>query len=152
MTPSAKLAELGLKLPEVATPVGSYVPAIVSGNLVLTSGQIPLTDGALACTGKVGDGVTLAEAQQAAEMCALNALAAAASAAGGIDNLRRIVRLCVFVASAPSFTDQPKVANAASDLLASIFGDAGKHARSAVGVASLPLDVPVELELVAQVR
>ena len=152
MTPSAKLAELGLKLPEVTAPVGSYVPATMSGNLVLTSGQIPLADGALACTGKVGDGVTLAEAQEAAEVCALNALAAAASAAGGIDNLQRIVRLCVFVASAPSFTDQPKVANAASDLLANIFGDAGKHVRSAVGVASLPLDVPVELELVAQVR
>ena len=152
MTPSAKLAELGLKLPEVSAPVGSYVPATMSGNLVLTSGQIPLADGTLACTGKVGDGVTLEEAQKAAEVCALNALAAAASAAGGIDNLQRIVRLCVFVASAPSFTDQPKVANAASDLLASIFGDAGKHARSAVGVASLPLDVPVELELVAQVR
>jgi len=152
MMPSAKLAELGLELPEVASPVGSYVPAAVMGETVLTSGQIPMVAGKLPVTGKVGGSVTLEQAQKAAEACALNALAAAAAAVGGLDNIERIVRLCVFVASAPDFTDQPKVANAASDLMAGIFGEAGKHARSAVGVAALPLDVPVELELVAQVK
>lgn len=152
MKPSEKLAELGITLPKVAAPVGSYVPAILAGDLVLTSGQIPLADGKLVCTGKVGDDVTLERAQQAAEICTLNALAAAANVAGGIDHVARIVRVCVFVASSRAFTEQPKVANAASDLLARIFGDAGKHVRSAVGVSVLPLDVPVELELVAQVR
>jgi enamine deaminase RidA (YjgF/YER057c/UK114 family) len=152
MTPSAKLTELGMELPVVATPVGSYVPATVVGDKILTSGQIPMVAGKLLFTGKVGGSVTLEQAQQAAQACALNALAAAADAAGGIDNIERIVRLCVFVASTPDFTDQPKVANAASDLMASIFGQAGKHARSAVGVAALPLDVPVELELVATVK
>ena len=152
MTPSAKLTELGLQLPEVATPVGSYVPATVVGDTALTSGQIPMLAGKLLYTGKVGDSVTLEQARKAAEVCALNALAAVGAVVGGIDNIERIVRLCVFVAGRPDFTDQPKVANAASDLMANIFGEPGKHVRSAVGVASLPLDVPVELELVARIK
>ncbi len=151
MTPSQKLAELNLTLPEVAVPVGSYVPAIASGNLVLTSGQIPVVGGKVTCTGKVGDDVSLGKAQEAAKLCALNGLAAVAALAGGVDRITRIVRVCVFVASKPTFTDQPKVANAASDLFAAVFGEAGRHVRSAVGVASLPLDVPVELELVAEI-
>jgi enamine deaminase RidA (YjgF/YER057c/UK114 family) len=152
VTPSTRLAELGLSLPDVATPVGSYVPAIVTGDIVLTSGQIPLAGGKFVCQGIVGENVTLEQAQKAAEVCALNAIAAAGSAIGGMDRIEQIVRVCVFVASSPKFTDQPKVANAASDLFAKIFGDAGKHVRSAVGVASLPLNVPVELELTARVR
>ena len=150
--PSDRLTELGLRLPEVVRPVGIYTPAVVVGNLVLTSGQIPLADGKPTITGRVGDTVSLEQAQKAAETCVLNAVAAAAAEAGGIDNLARMVRLCVYVASAPAFTDQPKVANAASHLLGEIFGNNGVHVRSAVGVASLPLNVPVELELVAQVK
>ncbi len=152
MTPSGKLAELGITLPEVGAPVGSYVPAIKTGDLVFTSGQIPMVAGKLMCTGKVGDTVTLEQAQEAVKACALNALAAAGAVIGGIDNIDQVVRVCVYVASAVGFTDQPKVANAASDLFAGIFGDAGKHVRSAVGAVSLPLDVPVELELVVRVK
>jgi enamine deaminase RidA (YjgF/YER057c/UK114 family) len=148
---SAKLAELGLTLPKQAPPVGSYVPATRVGNLIYTSGQIPLVDGKVAFTGKVGAGVDLPTAQKAAEVCCLNALAATAATAGGLDNITRIVRVVVFVACAPSFTEQPKVANGASDLLVKLFGDAGRHVRSAVGVPVLPLDATVELELVSQV-
>ncbi len=149
MTPSQRLTQLGMNLPEVSKPVGSYVPALVAGRLVMTSGQIPILAGKLTHTGKVGDTVTLEQGQEAAKVCVLNALAAAGAAVGGVDNISRIIRVCVYVACAPAFTDQPKVANAASDLLAELFGESGKHVRSAVGVASLPLDVPVELELVA---
>jgi enamine deaminase RidA (YjgF/YER057c/UK114 family) len=151
MTHSERLTALNLTLPTVVTPVGSYVPALQNGQEVLTSGQLPMRGGRLTCTGKVGADVTLEDAAAAAELAALNALAAAVSVAGDIDRIERIVRVCVFVNSAPGFTDQPKVANGASDLLGKIFGEAGRHARSAVGVAELPLDAAVELELVARV-
>jgi enamine deaminase RidA (YjgF/YER057c/UK114 family) len=151
MTPSATLATLGIKLPPASAPVGNYVPATRVGNLVYTSGQIPMTDGAVTVTGKVGDTVTLEQAQAAARTCLLNGLSAIAAVAGGVDAIERIVRVCVYVASAASFTDHPQVANGASDLCVEIFGEAGKHVRSAVGVSVLPLNVPVELELVAQV-
>ncbi len=152
MKPSQRLIELNLKLPAVAQPVGIYVPATIVGNLAYTSGQIPLKAGEVMYQGKVGNEVSLPDAQQAAELCALNALAAIASIAGGIDKIIRIVRLCVFVASTPEFTDQPKVANGASELCGKLFGDAGKHVRSAVGVASLPLNASVELEMVAELE
>ncbi len=151
MSPTEKLETLGITLPEVAAPVGSYVPATRVGNLILTSGQLPMKDGALTCTGKVGRDVSLTEATLGAEIAIINALAAAASVAGGLGNITRIVRLAVFVNSAPGFTDQAKVANGASDLLAKIFGDAGKHVRAAVGVAELPLNAAVELELTVEI-
>ena len=150
MTPTQKLDSLGITLPEVPTPVGSYVPATRPGNVVLTSGQLPMKDGRLTCTGKVGRDVSLEEAAAAAAIAVINALAAAASIAGGLDRIKRIVRLAVFVNSAPGFTDQAKVANGASDLLAGIFGEQGKHVRAAVGVAELPLNAAVELELIGE--
>lgn len=151
-SPGARLAELGLTLPPVPAPAGSYVPATRSGNLVFTAGQIPLKDGALASTGKVGDGgVSLEEAQECARLCALNALAAAADVAGGLDGIARIVKVTGFVASVAGFNGQPSVVNGASDLLREVFGEAGLHARSAVGVAELPLGAPVEVELVVEV-
>ncbi|HRX85148.1 MAG TPA: RidA family protein [Phycisphaerae bacterium] len=150
-TPSQQLAALGLELPQVAAPVGSYVPAKRVGELVFTSGQIPVAGGKPTVTGKVGDAVSLAQAQEAAKLCALNALAAAAGVCGGLDRIVAIERVCVFVACVPAFTEQPKVANAASDLFFSVFGEAGRHVRSAVGVPVLPLDVPVELELIARI-
>jgi len=152
MKPSEQLASLSLTLPDVAKPVGSYVPAIRTGNLILTSGQIPIHDGKITCTGKVGQDVTLEEAAEAARVSAMNGLAAAAELAGGIDNITRIVRVAVFVNSAPGFTDQPKVANGASDFYANIFGEAGRHVRAAVGVAELPLNVAVELELTVETK
>ena len=151
MKPSERLAALEMTLPKVAAPVGNYVPATRSGHQILTSGQLPVRDGQVLCTGKVGADVSVEEAAAAAAVAALNGLAAAANAAGGVDRISRIVRVCVYVNSAPDFTDQPKVANGASDLLAGIFSDAGKHARSAVGVAALPLNAAVELELVVEV-
>ncbi|GJM26172.1 MAG: LysR family transcriptional regulator [Phycisphaerae bacterium] len=150
MKPSEKLTEMNLSLPNVAQPVGMYVPATIVGNLAYTSGQIPIKAGDVLFQGKVGDTVSLEDAQNAAQVCALNALAAIASISGGIDKISRIIRLCVFVASTPDFTDQPKVANAASELCGALFGEAGKHVRSAVGVASLPLNVSVELEMIAE--
>jgi len=132
-------------------PVGGYVPAVRVGNLVYTSGQLPVVDGELLCVGVVGAGVSLDEARAAARQCGLNALAAASGVVGGVDNIVRIVKATVFVASAPTFTQQPSVANGASELFTDIFGDAGKHARSAIGVAALPLGAPVEVELVVQV-
>ncbi len=150
MKPSEKLAEMTLSLPSVAQPVGMYVPATVVGNVAYTSGQIPLQGGEVLYQGKVGDNISLEDAQAAAKICALNALAAIASVAGGIDKIRSIVRVCVFVASTPEFTDQPKVANGASTLCGELFGEAGKHVRSAVGVASLPLNASVEIEMVAE--
>jgi enamine deaminase RidA (YjgF/YER057c/UK114 family) len=147
-----RLAELGLTLPAVAAPVASYVPAVREGDLVHTSGQLPFVDGALAVTGKVGAEVDAETAQQLAATCALNAIAAAASVAGGVDNIERVVKVVGFVASDPSFTGQPGVVNGASNLLREVFGDAGQHARSAVGVAVLPLDSPVEVEIVVRVR
>ncbi len=150
-TPEERLAELGLTLPPVATPAGSYVPALRSGTQVYTAGQLPLADGKLLATGKVGAAVTAEEAVTLARACALNALAAAASAAGGLSAITRIVKVTGFVASAPGFTGQPQVVNGASDLLTEILGEAGKHVRSAVGVAVLPMDAPVEVELIAEV-
>ncbi len=148
--PSQRLAELGLTLPSVAVPLAAYIPAIASAGQVLTSGQLPTVQGALVATGKVGADVTVEQATQAARVAVLNALAAAASEVGGIDNIRRVVRMVVFVAGTPDFTAQPQVANGASELLGEIFGPLGRHVRSAVGVASLPLDAPVELELVVE--
>lgn len=147
MTTSSRLVELGLVLPPVATPVGAYVPAVRQGDLVITSGQLPLVDGALVATGKVGAVVAPEQAYDLARTAALNALAAAASAAGGLDAITGVVRVCVFVASDPAFSAQAAVANGASDLLGELFGAAGQHVRSAVGVAVLPLDAPVEIEL-----
>lgn len=149
--PSERLAELGLALPPVARPLAAYVPAVRTGDLVYTSGQLPIRDGVLVATGKVGDAVAVAEAVACAEVAALNGLAAAASVVGELDAIARVLKVVVFVASAPGFVDQPQVGNGASELLTSVFGEAGQHARSAVGVASLPLDAPVEVELVVQV-
>lgn len=142
---TARLAELGIELPPVATPVAAYVPAVVDGTQVYTSGQLPMISGAMPATGKVGADVTTEDATSYARTAALNALAAAAAVAGGLDKLTRVVRVGVFVASAPEFTAQPVVANGASEVLGEIFGTA--HARSAVGVAVLPLDAPVEVEV-----
>jgi enamine deaminase RidA (YjgF/YER057c/UK114 family) len=146
-TPEERLAALGLKLPEVAKPLAAYVPAVRSGSLVFTSGQLPTVDGALPKTGKVGAEVSAEEAKQLAERAALNALAAVKSQIGDLARVRRVVKVVGFVASAPDFTGQPGVINGASELLGKVFGEAGTHARSAVGVAVLPLDAPVEVEL-----
>jgi enamine deaminase RidA (YjgF/YER057c/UK114 family) len=152
--PSERLTTLGLTLPAVARPVGAYVPALRHNDTLLLSGQIPLQDGKIAFAGKVGGaaGRTLEDAQAAARLCTLNAIAAAAEAAGGIDQLARVLKVVVYVASHDGFTDQHKVANAASDLLADIFGEAGKHARAAVGVAELPLNATVEVDVTFAVR
>jgi enamine deaminase RidA (YjgF/YER057c/UK114 family) len=149
-TPEERLAALGLSVPQVAAPVASYIPALRSGDHVFTSGQLPLRDGELIHTGKVGGEVTLEDGAACAQQCVLNALAAVASQVP-LDQVRRIVKLTVFVASAPDFTGQPKVANGASDLVGEVFGEAGRHTRSAVGVAVLPLDAPVEVEMVVEV-
>lgn len=148
--PTSRLRELGLELPGVPAPAGSYVPAVRTGNLVFTAGQVPFKDGQLSHAGKVGEGISVEEAQEAARVCALNAIAAAASEAGGLDNIRRVLRVTGYVASASGFNCQPEVVNGASDLIGEIFGEAGLHARSAVGVAELPLGAPVEVELVAE--
>jgi enamine deaminase RidA (YjgF/YER057c/UK114 family) len=151
VTAAERLAELGLTLPPVAPPVAAYVPAVRTGSYAYTSGQLPLVDGKLQGTGKVGDGVTVEEAAALARIAALNAIAAAASVSGGLAAITRIVKVTCFVASAPSFTGQSQVANGASELLIDVFGDVGKHSRSAVGMAVLPLDSPVEVELIAEV-
>jgi enamine deaminase RidA (YjgF/YER057c/UK114 family) len=151
ITPEERLAGLGLTLPAVATPVAAYVPAVRTGPYVYTAGQLPLADGKLLATGKVGDAVSPEDAARLARTCALNALAAAASVAGGLSAITRIVKVTGFVASAPGFTGQPQVVNGASELLTEVFGQAGQHARSAVGVAVLPLDAPVEVELIAEI-
>jgi enamine deaminase RidA (YjgF/YER057c/UK114 family) len=149
--PEEKLAALGLRLPAVAAPLAAYVPAVRAGSLVYTAGQLPVVDGKLLSAGKVGAEVGAAEAAALARTCALNALAAAASAAGGLSAIRRIIKLTGFVASAPDFTGQPQVVNGASELLLEVFGEAGRHARSSVGTAVLPLDAPVEIELIVEV-
>ena len=149
--PERRLAELGLSLPDVVTPVAAYVPAVLTGRHVYTAGQLPMVEGRLAATGKVGAGIGTAEAAGLARICALNALAAAASVTGGLSGIRRIVKVTGFVASAPDFTEQAEVVNGASEVLIEIFGDAGRHARSAVGMAVLPRDAPVEVELIAEV-
>ena len=152
MSPTERLAELGLTLPPVATPQAAYVPAVRTGAYVYVSGQVPVVDGKLPATGKVGAEVSPADAAGLARICGLNAIAAAAAAAGGLDRIRRIVKVVGFVASAPGFNGQPLVVNGASELLIEVFGEEGRHARSAVGVAELPLDAPVEVELIAEVR
>ncbi|MBU1587734.1 MAG: RidA family protein [Actinobacteria bacterium] len=143
-----RLAELGITIPAIAKPVAAYVPAVITGNLVYTSGQLPFVDGALPATGKVGAQVDPDAAKQLARQCVLNGLAAAHGVIGSLDRIIRVVKVVGFVASDPSFTGQPGVINGASELLGEIFGDAGAHARSAVGVAVLPLDAPVEVEFV----
>ena len=150
-TPEERIAELGLTLPSDTAPLAAYVPTVRTGNLVFTAGQLPRRDGELVATGKVGAEVTPEVAAAAAAACALNALAAIKGEIGDLAAIRRVVKVVVFVASAPDFTGQPAVANGASELLGKVFGDAGTHARSAVGVAVLPLDVPVEVELVVEV-
>jgi enamine deaminase RidA (YjgF/YER057c/UK114 family) len=150
-TPLARLAELGLALPPVVAPLAAYVPAVQSGSYVYTSGQVPLVDGALVATGKVGAEVSPEDAKACARQCALNALAAIDDLVG-LDSVVRVVKVVGFVASDPSFTGQPGVINGASELLGNVFGAAGAHARSAVGVAALPLDAPVEVELIVEVR
>lgn len=150
MSVAQRLTELGITLPPVAVPVAAYVPATRSGNQIVTSGQLPTVNGSLVATGKVGAEVTPEAAVDAARTAALNALAAAADVAGGVEAIKRIVKVVVFVASTPDFTGQPAVANGASNLFGDIFGDAGAHARSAVGVAVLPLDAPVEIELTVE--
>jgi enamine deaminase RidA (YjgF/YER057c/UK114 family) len=146
-----RLVELGLTVPEVAAPVASYVPAVRAGPQVFTSGQLPMRSGQLMMTGKVGAEVSLEDAIACAQQCALNAIAAVKSLIGDLDQVARIVKVVCFVASAPEFTGQPQVANGASELLGTAFGDAGVHARSAVGVAVLPLDAPVEVEILVEV-
>jgi enamine deaminase RidA (YjgF/YER057c/UK114 family) len=146
----ARLKELGIVIPEVATPVASYVPAQVTGNLLYTAGQLPFFDGALIATGKVGGEVSPTDAIELARVCTLNALAAAQSVLGSLDRVKQVVKVNGFVASTPDFIGQPGVLNGASELLGEIFGDIGKHARAAVGVAVLPLDAPVEVELILE--
>lgn len=150
MTIDARLSELGITIPALAKPAGAYVPFVVTGNLVFTAGQLPFTDGALPATGKLGDEVDADAGKAYARTAALNALAAVQEAIGSLDRVTRIVKLVGFVASAPDFTGQPGVINGASEVLGEIFGDLGKHARSAVGVAVLPLDSPVEVELIVE--
>lgn len=147
-----RLAELGIELPPSPKPVASYVPVVVAGSLAFVSGQIAMVDGELQHPGKVGAEVTLAQAQGAAERCALQALAALREELGSLDRIARIVQLTVYVASAPGFTDQPKVANGASDFLGEVLGEAGQHARAAVGVAELPLGAPVEVAVTVELR
>lgn len=151
MTAEQKLQELGLELPAVAAPVGAYVPTVQTGNLVYTSGQLPTKDGKLIVAGKVPAEVSLEQAHAAARQACLNALSAVRAEVGSLDRVNRVVRLNVFVNSSAGFTDQAKVANGASELLAEIFGESGKHTRCAIGVAELPLNAPVELDLIVEV-
>lgn len=151
-SPEGRLAALGLTLPPVVTPLAAYVPAVRSGHTVYTAGQVPIAGGQLVAAGKVGAEVTADQAFALARTCALNALAAAASLAGGLSSISRVVKVTGFVASAPDFTAQPQVVNGASELLIEVFGEAGRHARSAVGVAVLPGNAPVEVELIVEVR
>lgn len=148
-----RLVELGIDIPDLVPPVAAYTPAVIEGNLVFTSGQLPMVSGALPATGKVGDGhglIPASDAKEYARICALNALAAVKSVLGDLNRVTQVVKVVGFVASDPSFTGQPGVINGASEVLGEIFGDAGVHARSAVGVAVLPLDAPVEVELIVR--
>ncbi len=151
MTPEARLRELGYALPTVAKPVASYLPTVRTGNLVFVSGQIPILNGELLAQGRVPSEVGMELAQKCAVQCTLNALAAVKADVGSLDRVRRVVRLGCFVASEPGFHEQPKVANGASDLLGEVFGEAGRHARAAVGSVDLPLGVPVEIEFLFEV-
>src|SRR5918995_281840 len=148
MNPEARLRDLGFELPDVPAPAGAYVPAAQAKDLVFTAGQLPLEAGELNLKGKVGDAVSVDEAREAARLCALNALAAVAALTGGLDGISRIVKVTGFVASAPGFNGQPDALNGASEFLSEVFGETSLHARSAVGVAELPMDSPVEVELV----
>ena len=150
-TPEEQLAKLGLTIPPIAKPVAVYVPAVRSGSFIYTSGQLPMVDGKLAATGKVGAEVDADTAKEMAQICALNALAAIRAEVGELAAIKRVVKVVGFVASTPDFTGQPGVVNGASELLGEVFGDAGVHARSAVGVTALPLDAPVEVELIVEV-
>jgi enamine deaminase RidA (YjgF/YER057c/UK114 family) len=150
-TPEERLAALGLSVPEVAKPVAAYVPAIRTGNYIFTSGQLPMRSGELMYAGKVGGEVSPEEGVECAQQCALNAIAAVRAELGDLAMIKRIVKVVCFVASTPDFTGQPAVANGASHLFGEVFGDAGVHARSAVGVSVLPLDAPVEVELIVEV-
>jgi enamine deaminase RidA (YjgF/YER057c/UK114 family) len=150
-TPEERLASLGLSVPDVAKPVAAYIPAVRTGSYVFTSGQLPMRDGQLLTTGKVGGEVTPEEATECARQCALNALAAVRAEIGDLSQVKRVVKAVAFVASTPDFTGQPGVANGASELFGEVFGEAGRHARSAVGVPVLPLDAPVEVELIVEV-
>ena len=149
--PEDALAGLGLTLPDVVPPVAAYVPAVRSNQHVFTSGQLPMRDGSLITTGKVGGEVSPEDAQDCARQCALNALAAVKAEIGDLSLVKRVVKVVCFVASTPDFTGQPGVANGASELLGDVFGEAGRHARSAVGVPALPLDAPVEVEIIVEV-
>jgi enamine deaminase RidA (YjgF/YER057c/UK114 family) len=154
-TVEQRLAELGLSVPELVPPVAAYVPAVLDGSRVYVSGQVPIVDGTLAETGHVGEGPGLVSPERAKELaavCALNAIAAVRSVVGDLDRVERVVKVVGFVASDPSFTGQPGVVNGASELFGAVFGDAGLHARSAVGVAALPLGAPVEVEVIVHVR
>ena len=150
MSAEARLVELGIELPQPSPPIASYVPYVIAGSTIFISGQIPMRDGALPRTGLVGQDLTQEEAVEEARACAINALAQLRAAASSLDHISRIVKLTVFVASAPGFRAQPFVANGASDLLVEVFGEDGRHARSAVGVAELPLGAPVEVEVIAE--
>jgi len=152
MGAEARLAELGITIPEVVPPLAAYQPAARTGNLVFTAGQLPARDGEMLAIGKLGADVSEEQGYACARQCALNALAAIRAEIGSLDDIVRVVKAVVFVASTPDFTGQPKVANGASELLGEVFGESGKHARSAVGVTALPLDVPVEVELVVEIR
>jgi enamine deaminase RidA (YjgF/YER057c/UK114 family) len=145
-----RLKELGYELPRVPSPAGSYVPATSAGSLLFTAGQLPFEDGQLRYTGKVGKDVSVEEAKEAARLCTLNALAAVEAKAGSLENVRRVVKVTGYVASAAGFNRQPEALNGASDFLGEVFGERGAHARSAVGVAELPLDAPVEVELIVE--
>lgn len=147
-----KIKELGYEIKDAPKPLAAYVPFVISGNLVFTAGQIPLENGKVNFTGKAGSEVDLETAKKAAEICVLNCLSAVKSACNSLDNIKKIVKITVFVASDSAFTDQPKVANGASELLVKIFGEAGEHARSAVGVTALPLDSTVEIEMIAEIK
>ena len=151
MSVTARLAELGIAIPEVVPPVAAYVPAIVTGRYVYTSGQLPMREGAMIAEGLVGSDVDPDTAKECARPSAINALAAAQSVIGSLERVTRVVKVVGFVASAPGFTGQPAVINGASELLLDVFGDAGRHARSAVGVAGLPINAPVEVEMVLEV-
>lgn len=151
MSANSRIKELGITLPEVAKPAGAYVPAVQSGNLVFTAGQIPLVEGKLVATGKVGKEISVEQARDIARICALNALAAIKGVVGDLDRVKKVVKVVGFVASTADFTQQPQVVNGASELLEQIFGANGIHARSAVGVAVLPLDAPVEIELIVEI-
>ena len=150
-TPEERLQQLGVSLPPPAVPVAAYVPCVRTGNLVFVSGQVPVVDGKPSHLGRLGEGVGLQDGRAAARTCAINVIAALKVELGELSRVRRVVKLTGFVASTPDFTDQPKVANGASELFGEVFGDAGRHARAAVGVAALPLGVPVEVEAIVEV-